>query len=61
MCLFTPSSAAFDKRIVEVESEQDPELSSEFQRIEECRKKNLEVAKTHFQCRLRSIQVVSQY
>jgi len=47
---------AFDKRIVEVESEQDPELSSEFQRIEECRKKNLEVAKTHFQCRLRSIQ-----
>jgi hypothetical protein len=49
-------SAAFDKRITEVESEHDPELSAEFQRIEDCRKKNLEVAKTHFQCRLKSIQ-----
>ena len=48
--------AAFDKRITEVESEHDPELSAEFQRIEDCRAKNLEVAKTHFQCRLKSIQ-----
>jgi hypothetical protein len=47
---------AFDKRIAEVESEHDLELSAEFRRIEECRKKNLEVAKTHFQCRLKSIQ-----
>ena len=47
---------AFDKRIADVESEHDLELSAEFRRIEECRKKNLEVAKTHFNCRLKSIQ-----
>lgn len=48
--------AAFDKRIAEVENEQDLELCAEFRRIEECRRKNLEVAKTHFQCRLKSIE-----
>lgn len=50
------SMEAFDKRIAEVENEQDLELCAEFRRIEECRRKNLEVAKTHFQCRLKSIE-----